>query len=325
VGFACNGARARKGNHVELANSHQAERWRIVLFTNIPGGITWRFITDAVRPTGHRIVGVVTTPGPKSNRSRDYLDVVQVVPPGIDTIIANHPSRLAAMIAPLRPDLVIVAGFSWLIPQDVIALPRFGVINLHPSLLPQHRGPNPIEWALRQGQPETGFTIHRLGDDFDNGPILAQRSVPINDDDDGDTVIQKLIAVTPELFRTALARVAAGDPGDVQDETGATYAGPFEPEWRNIDWSQPARLIHNQVRSWTGFRRVPRGALAAIDGECVAVLRTRLLDPDPGVTAAPGTVLDRAGDRLVVQCGDGPIAIESIDRAAAAHPAVVAG
>jgi methionyl-tRNA formyltransferase len=312
-----------KGNVVKSSNNHPAESWRIVLFTNITGGITWTFINDAVRPLGHRIVGVVTTPGPKSNRSTDYLDVVAVVPPGIDTIVANHPTRLAAMVSPLRPDPIIVAGFSWLIPADLIALPRLGVINLHPSRLPEHRGPNPIEWALRNGQAETSFTIHRLGDDFDNGPVLAQRSVPIDDDDDGDSLIHKLTGEVPELMRTALARVAAGDAGDAQDEAGATYAGPFEPAWREIDWTHPARLIHNQVRSWTGFRRVPRGALATIDGERVVVVRTRLLDPYPGVTAAPGTVLGRDGERLLVQCGDGPLEILAIERVA--EPAAVAG
>jgi methionyl-tRNA formyltransferase len=156
-----------------------------------------------------------------------------------------------------------------------------------------------------------GFTVHRLSPDFDTGPILAQARIPIADEDDIDSLVAKFGPVVPKLLGQALARVARGDQGDAQDEAEATYAGLFDEEWRTIDWDQSARAIHNQVRSWTGIRDIPKGALGEIDGQTWQIIRTRLLpvEPEPRQPAPPGTVVRRDGERLVVQCGDGPIEI----------------
>ena len=238
------------------------ESWRIVVFTNIPGGVIYSLVDEVVRPLGHRVVGVVTSPGPKRRRSPTYLEVVAAVSPGVDVIVSNHPERWAAMLAPLQPDLIISGGFPWRIPSEVLALPRLGAINMHPALLPRYRGPAAIEWALRNGDAETGFTVHRLSPDFDTGPILAQVRIPIADEDDIDSLMAKFGSLLPGLLGQALERVARGDPGEAQDEAEATYAGLFEEEWRIIDWSQPARTIHNQVRSWIGLRDIPLGRSA---------------------------------------------------------------
>jgi methionyl-tRNA formyltransferase len=287
------------------------ESWRIVVFTNIPGGVIYSLVDAVVRPLGHRVVGVVTSPGPKRRRSPAYLEVVAAVPPGIDVIVSNHPERWAAMLAPLRPDLIVSGGFPWRIPSEVLALPRLGAINMHPALLPRYRGPAAIEWALRNGDAELGFTVHRLSPDFDTGPILAQTRIPIADDDDIDSLVARFGPVLPGLLGQALGRVARGDPGEVQDEAEATYAGLFDEEWRIIDWSQPARTIHNQVRSWIGVRDIPLGAFGEVDGETLQITKTRLVASESmeQVPALPGTVLRRDGERLVVQCGDGPIEV----------------
>jgi len=287
------------------------ESWRIVVFTNIPGGVIYSLVDEVVRPLGHRVVGVVTSPGPKRRRSPTYLEVVAAVSPGVDVIVSNHPERWAAMLAPLEPDLIISAGFPWRIPADVLALPRLGAINFHDAILPRHRGPNATGWAFRLDDTETGLTIHRLGSEFDTGPVLAQVRVPITDDDDLSTLMAKMVNHAPGLLRQALERVARGDPGDVQDESQATEAGLFEDAWRVIDWSQPARTIHNQVRSWVGFRDIPAGALGEIGGETLQITKTRLAPDGPidHAPAPPGTVVRRDGERLVVQCGDGPIEI----------------
>jgi methionyl-tRNA formyltransferase len=286
------------------------ESWRVVVFTNIPGGMIYSLVDEVVRPLGHRVVGVVTSPGPKRRRSPTYLEVVAAVPPGVDVIVSNHPQRWAAMLAPLRPDLIVSGGFPWRIPSEVLALPRLGAINMHPALLPRYRGPAAIEWALRNGDAELGFTVHRLSPDFDTGPILAQARIPITDEDDIDSLVAKFGPVVPELLRQALARVAWGDLGEAQDEAEATYAGLFEDAWRVIDWSQPARTIHNQVRSWIGLRDIPAGALGEIDGETLQITKTRLVaDGSTKPGAAPGTIVRRDEERLIVQCGDGAIEI----------------
>jgi methionyl-tRNA formyltransferase len=287
------------------------ESWRIVVFTNMPGGMIYSLVNEVVRPLGHRIVGVVTSPGPKRRRSPTYLEVVAAVPPGVDVIVSNHPERWATMLAPLRADLIISGGFPWRIPADVLALPRLGAINFHDALLPRHRGPNATGWAFRMDDTETGLTIHRITAAFDTGPVLAQARVPITDDDNLSTLMAKIVDHAPGLLRQALQRVARGEEGEPQDESQATEAGLFEEAWRIIDWSQPARTIHNQVRSWVGLRDIPLGALGEIDGETLQITRTRLV-PDGSAKqdpAPPGTVLRRDGEHLVVQSGDGPIEI----------------
>ena len=286
---------------------NEADGWRVVVVTNIPGGVVYTLVDEVVRPLGHRVVGVVTSPGPPRRRSDSYLDVVAAVPPGVDVLVSNHPSRWAAMLAPLRPDLIVCGGMPWRLPPDLIALPRLGTINMHPALLPRHRGPASVAWAFRNGDPELGLTVHRMDANFDTGAILAQGSVPIDDEDDNGSLVAKFRPAMSGLLDQALERVARGDPGEPQDEAQASEAGLFEEGWRTIDWGQPARSIHNQVRSWIGFRDIARGALGEVDGDLLLVTKTRLLPDEATGDLPPGTVLRRDGERLVVRCGDGPI------------------
>jgi methionyl-tRNA formyltransferase len=284
--------------------------WRVVVFTNVPGGFVYKLVDEVVRPLGHRIVGVVTSPGPKRRRSTYYLDVVAAASPGVDVLVSNHPARWAAIVSAWQPDLIISGGMPWRIPEEVAAIPRLGAINMHPSLLPRHRGPGAIEWAFRSGDPETGFTIHRLAPEFDTGSILAQASIPIDDEDDFGSLMAKLRPMAPDLLREALERVARGDPGEPQDESQATYAGLFEEELRVIDWGQPARTIHNQVRSCIAFGGAAIGALGAINGESFVITKTRLLPPDHAPDGGvPGTMMHQDGEQMVVQCGDGPLEV----------------
>lgn len=284
--------------------------WRVVLMTMIAGGVVYPIVADVLDRLGHRIVGVLTSAGPPRVRSTGYLDVVAVVPPGIDVLISDHPSRWAAMLGPLRPDLIICAGMPWRLPDDTLALPRLGAINVHAALLPRHRGPGAFEWALRSDDPEMGFTIHRMAADFDAGPILSQARVPIGDDDDAFSLLSAMLPTLPGALEKALVRVAAAEPGDPQDESRATYAGRFEDAWGVIDWSEPARAVHNRVRSWVAFSDTPFGALGVVDGEPLRIVKTRLL---PTRTAergqSPGTVVRRDDEGFLVQCGDGPLEI----------------
>ena len=176
-------------------------------------------------------------------------------------------------------------------------MPRLGSINQHPGLLPRHRGPIPLAWALRDGDTEWGTTWHRMDAELDTGNMLGQATVPIEDDDvDIAEFGPKIRRGALELLPAVLARVAAGDPGDPQPAEGASWAGHFEDdEYVRVDWSQPARTIHNQVRAWYltfGLSGLV-APVAELDGEQVVLLQTRLTDPGDGARR--------------VQCGDGPI------------------
>jgi methionyl-tRNA formyltransferase len=285
-----------------------ADGWRVVVFTTSGEGGAYSFLDGFLQSLGHRIVGVVTTPGPRSRRSEDYRSVVAAADPGVDVIVSTHRSRWAAMLAPLRPDLIVSAAFPLRIPDDVLALPRLGAINGHDSLLPKYRGPNPTGWVLRNGETETGYTIHRLTHEFDAGPILAQCRIPVTDDDDFASIFARMMPIVPGVFAEAFARIARGEPGEPQVESRVTAAPFFEEDWQRIDWSRPARTIHRQVRSLIEFPGQPAGALAKVEGRSVRIFKTRLV-ACAGSCATPGRLLGRTGDELLVQSGDDPLRV----------------
>jgi methionyl-tRNA formyltransferase len=283
--------------------------WRAILFTNNPAGNPVGRFDALLRRNGHRLVAVVTTPGPSRRRSDGYLAIVNQVPSGIDVIVSNHPQRWAPMLAPLEPDLIMSRGFPWKLPDELLALPRLGVLNNHPSFLPRYRGPNPVGWALRNGDAELGISVHRMDASFDTGAILAQGSIPIADDDDIESIGPQIPALQEILWQQVLDRLARGEHGEPQDERAASEAPWFEDAWRTIDWHRPARDIHNQVRSWTGDRGVARGAFGAIDGQTVRIIKTQLLGTSVASGATPGQTIDAAHGELLVQCGDAPLRI----------------
>jgi methionyl-tRNA formyltransferase len=144
-------------------------------------------------------------------------------------------------------------------------------------------------WALRNGDSELGLTVHLMTTEFDAGPILAQGAVPISDDDDADALIAKLGTLT-RLLPVALERLVAGDTGDPQPTDGGGYAGIFEPEYVEVDWSRSAREIHRQTRAWSLAPPVDgrRGPCTELDGRRVRLVRTRLDASAGGVPMACG-------------------------------------
>jgi len=281
---------------------------RVVIFTDVDARVV-PAMHQLLTSNGHKLVGVVTGPGPKSRRSEAYLDIVRATPPGIDVIVTAHPQRLATMLRPFNADLFWVFGFMRVLPDDVINLPRLGTINTHGGVLPRYRGPHPPGWCFRNDEGVLGWTVHRMTSVVDGGPTLAQGTVPYGDDDDFESMAPRWIGIVPGLIQRALQRVAAGDPGDPQDESQAGYAGFFEPEWREIDWSKPARHIHNQVRSWYGTRGVPRGAYADVDDIRCLILKTQLVSGALVTGGLPGSVITRDSETILIQAGDGPLRI----------------
>ena len=265
---------------------------RVAIITRFPE-IAAAF-DDVLRGLGHDSPGVVTTPGPPGRYGGDGIGgVVEGMPRHLDVLVASGSHRFAALLGALEPDLAVCGGFPLRIPNDALAVPRLGIVNTHPALLPRFRGPNPIGWALRNGEPELGYSVHRMDDDFDTGPLLAQGSTRIDDVERPEELFERMLGLVARLLPEALRRVEAGEPGDSQDGE-ASYAGFFEHGFAEIDWSRPALEIHRQVRAWwaTAVRDGPRGPLTDLAGERVRVLRTRL---------------DGAEGGLRVACGDGPL------------------
>ena len=256
---------------------------------------------------GHEVVALLTARNP---RNPDLLaDLVRDPPPGLDVLLPHSRDNVALLLAAYDLDLAICSGLNWKLPEEALRTPRLGILNGHPSLLPRWRGPNPFGWTFRADERELGFTWHLMDAEFDTGPLLAQGTVPLDDDDSAEMLFEKLRPLAGGLLERALERLEAGDRGDPQPTEGATWAPVFEDEFAEIDWTRSARDVHNQVRSWfLPTRSGLRGAHTTLDGRRVKVTRSQLVDADLP-PAAPGTVLAREGESFLVQCGDAPLRV----------------
>jgi methionyl-tRNA formyltransferase len=256
---------------------------------------------------GHETVGVLTLRN--SRRPGNVPDTIEATPVGVDVVVVGSKERVAPLLRSYEPDLALCSGFSWKLDKEVLAVPRLGIVNGHPSLLPQWRGPNPFGWTLRSGASDAGFTFHLMDEGLDTGPILAQGTAPLGNDASMETLFERLPALAADLLPKALARVESGDRGDPQSEEGASYAGLYEDEYAEIDWTQPAHAVHTQVGCWflptvSGIV----GPLTTLDGERVRVLESELADAE--LSAEPGTILERGADgSLLVACGSGAIRV----------------
>jgi methionyl-tRNA formyltransferase len=126
-----------------------------------------------LRAMGHQPVGLLCVRA-TSRYGFDLGDHVTSAPPEVDVVLPASRERIAPLLRALEPDLVLCAGFPWKLPLEALEVPRLGVVNFHPSLLPRYRGPIPVGWAIRNGDREIGVTFHRMAAELDTGPILSQ-------------------------------------------------------------------------------------------------------------------------------------------------------
>jgi methionyl-tRNA formyltransferase len=213
------------------------------------------------------------------------------LPAGMDLLLPGSSEGLGVALRGYDLDLLVCYGFSWRLPRSVLSIPRHGVVNVHCSMLPKYRGPAPVLWAIRNGDPHLGVTVHRMNEEFDAGPILAQQGgVPIPDDVTSETLWTDLSPVLRAQLAVALDRVPDPSAGEPQADDGVTYAGLMEPEFSLVDTTKTAREVHNQVRTFR-FIGPGRGPVATVGSRSLKVLGTSL-------TSADGIRLD---------CADGPV------------------
>lgn len=232
---------------------------------------------------------------PSVTAEPDILEAVQGIvadiPPGVDLLLPGSTSTIGAMLAGYEPDLLLVFGFNWRLSREVLELPQFGVLNVHPSALPKYRGPSPVLWAIRNGDAFMGITVHRMTERIDAGPVLAQvDDIPIPDQVTSEDVWNLMQAALSRLLIQALDKAVSGDPGVLQDEDRATYAGFPPPEWYEVTWQGSRRSLHNQIRVLRYLNR-GRGPVVDFQGRRVRVHRTSL-------TADGG---------IRIECADGPL------------------
>jgi methionyl-tRNA formyltransferase len=268
--------------------------WRIALITTVPPVAA--ALVPVLRELGHDPVAVISARRRQPAAAGREPMGDETAPAGLDVLLAHDKWSVEPLLRSARPDLALCWGFPWRIPQAALDVPPLGSVNCHPAMLPRHRGPIPLAWAFRDGDAQFGVTWHRMDSELDTGPILAQATVPMLDDDHGIEVVgPRMGAIALGLLPEVFARIAAGDPGDPQPAEGITWAGHFGEDYATVDWSQPARRIHDQVRAWAfTFDLSPViGPIAELDGKQVRLVRTSLTDPGGGARR--------------VDTGDGPL------------------
>lgn len=250
------------------------------------GPVEFATIHAACRDAGHLPVAYfygrsLRSGGPNlGDAAETAAGILDAVPPGMDLLLPGSMDGLALALASYHLDLLIVFGFAWKIPPSVLAIPRLGVMNVHVSMLPQYRGPAPLLWAIRNGDPTGGVTVHWMDEGFDTGNILAQQDgIPLADDITWKNYCDVAMPVLHSLLMKSLDLAADGYPGEPQNDDAATYAGFMEDDFSIIDWSNSAREIHNQVRTHR-YMRSPIHPLARVGGDWLRIVRTSLEPTD---------------------------------------------
>lgn len=204
-------------------------------------------------------------------------------------------------------DALVVVASAFYIPTWLRELPRFGAVNLHPSLLPALRGPAPINWAVINGLAETGVTTMLLADEMDAGDVLLQRAVAVDARETAGSLAAKLAASGAELMLETLRGLEAGTVTPTpQNHALATHAPKITAEIRTVDWSRPADELDRLVRGL--YPDAP--ARASYGGDTVQILAAEPAPAERG--AEPGTVIAIGAEAVVVACGEGALALERV-------------
>ena len=202
-------------------------------------------------------------------------------------------------IRALAPELIVVVAYGCILPKSVLEAPKYGCINLHVSLLPKYRGSAPVQWAVLNGDAETGVSIMYMAEELDAGDVILTAKTPIDPEEDLPSLWDRLAKVGAEALAEALPLLAAGTaPRTPQDSTQATFAPMLSRELSPIDWTKPMAAIRNQVR---GLIPWPC-ATAELAGQRFKIYKTAV---GTATDKTPGMLLSAGKKGIEVACGDG--------------------
>ncbi|MCA9523881.1 MAG: methionyl-tRNA formyltransferase [Myxococcales bacterium] len=258
------------------------------------------------------LVGVVTQPDRQKGRGK------RVQPPPVKELALRHsvdvvqPERIRGRtfrhwLADKAPELIVVTAYGKILPASVLEAPRYGCLNVHASLLPAYRGAAPIQWALINGEHETGVSIMKMDEGMDTGGVIAVRAIPISDDDTAATLHDKLAQLGADCLRETLPAWLAGSLEVVeQDHERATMAPMLSRDDGQLDWSRSAKALNDQIRGVTPWP----GARTSLAGHYVKLFPGRVIAPPPR-EGRPGEIV-ACDDTLIVATGDGALEVLEI-------------
>lgn len=259
---------------------------------------------EALLDAGHQLAALITQPDKESGRGR------ALTPPPLKPVaekrgvLVLQPRRIKdpesqAALRSLAPELQVVVAYGQLLPKTVIDNAPLGTVNVHASLLPRYRGAAPIQWAIVNGEAETGVTTMLIDAGLDTGPTLLALRTSIGPEETAGELERRLARLGAELLLETVQRLAAGRlTPSAQDHSQASLAPLIRKQDGRLDWSRPAEITARRVR---GFNPWP-GVTTACQGKALKVLRARAAEAGPG---SPGVVAGLDHDGIVVACGEG--------------------
>lgn len=273
---------------------------------------------QAIIEAGHQVISVVTQPDKPKGRGKE----LQMTPVKICALAHNIPvfqpvkikePEAVEILRSYEADIYVVAAFGQILSEEILAMPKYGCVNIHASLLPRYRGAGPIQWAIIDGEKKTGVTIMQMEKGLDTGDMLLQKEVEIDPKETGDSLHDKLAAAGAELIVEALPKIEAGQltPRKQKDEESC-YAKMLQKSMGRIDWSMPAGRLDCLIRgliSWPGAFTTFRGKNLKIWEEEPAAEE---YFQNPCSEAEPGTVVKVEKDAFYVQTGEGILRVLSV-------------
>lgn len=261
----------------------------------------------ALVAAGHEVVGVFTQPDKPKNRGMKLTPSPVKVAAQEFNIPVYQPATLKTdeaydVLTQLKPELIAVAAYGKILPKRILEVPEKGCINVHSSLLPRYRGAAPINWAILNGDEQTGVTVMYMAEGLDTGDIISQRATPIDPNETVEALHDRLADIGAELLTETVAALADGTAiRTPQDDSLSCYAPMLSRELSPLDFTKSARQIHNQVRGL-----IPWPATSAeIAGTTFKIFSVEETDATSDQPA--GTVLGADKKGINVVCGDGKV------------------
>ena len=257
---------------------------------------------------GHEVCGVFTQPDKPKNRGHKLMfspvkeyALTENIP--VYQPLKARDGEAMALVESLAPELIVVAAYGKILPEELLDYPKYGSINVHSSLLPKYRGAAPINWAILNGETETGVSIMYMAKDLDAGDVIRQTVTPIGEDEDAQALTARLADLGAETLSQVVRDLEAGMVSRTpQDHSAQTYAPMLSKELSAVDWSRSAHAIHCQIR---GLIPWPCASTDVISGEPMKLFAAK--ETGEETSAAPGRVIRADKRGICVACGDGKV------------------
>ena len=257
---------------------------------------------------GHEICGVFTQPDKPKNRGHKLAFSPVKEYALTQSLAVYQPLKMRdgealGIVESLSPELIVVAAYGKILPEEILNAPPYGSINVHSSLLPKYRGAAPINWAILDGEAETGVSIMYMARELDAGDVILQKSTPIGPEENAQELTARLAELGAEALSETVAALQNGTASRTpQDESRQTYASMLSKEMSPIDWTRSAHAISCQVR---GLIPWPCATTDVISGEAMKLYA--VTETGEGTKAHPGVIVAAGKAGIDIACGDGKV------------------